>query len=111
MSKADYGSVDIELDETVTLKPTLKAMQQIDRRFGSIRHAIEQVAGLSLDSLSFVVQAGSGMGQKEAKDLPEQVFQAGIVNVAGPVSEYLAMLLNPSGKSASGKEGDDSGKK
>lgn len=109
MSKADYGRVELELDETIVLRPTLKAMQQIDRRFGSIRQAIEQVGGLSLDALVFVVQAGAGLAQRDAKDLPDRVFEAGIVNVAGPVSEYLAMLLNPSGKSANDTDGEKSG--
>lgn len=97
--RSDYGQVEIDLgDEIITLKPTITAMQKIDRQFGSIREAVQQVSSLSFGAVAFVISAGSGMGQTEAKDLPDRLFRAGLMNVAPQLSEYLGMLLNPSGR-------------
>lgn len=109
MSRVDYGQVEIDLGgEVVTLKPTLSAMQRIDRHFGSIREAINQVGQLSFDAVAFVITAGAGLSGKDARDLPEQVFAAGVMRVAGKAAEYLALLLNPTGKQSVGDpEGKD----
>jgi hypothetical protein len=101
MSRIDAGQVEVELGEqTYVLKPTLSAMLKIDRKFGSIRTAMEQCGALSLDAVSTVVAAGAGLGSREAGDVPEAVFKAGVVNVATPVVEYLALLINPTGRDA-----------
>lgn len=109
MSRVNYGQIDIELgDEMITLKPTLAAMQKIDRVFGSVRDASERVAKLSLDALVAIIAAGANLDSQSAKELPERVFQAGVLNVAGPVSDYLIALMNPTGRKA---EGDGEGKR
>lgn len=109
MSRVDYGQIEVVLgEESVLLKPTLSAMQSVDRNFGSIREAIASVRNLNLDALVSVIVGGAGLDQETAKGLPEKVFAAGVLNVAGPVSEYLLLLMNPGG--AKRKEGQGKGK-
>lgn len=103
MSRLSYGQVELQLgDETLTLKPTLAALEKIDRHFGSIREAIVQVGNLSLTAMVVVIVAGSGLVGEAAKEVSEKVFRAGLVNVAAPLSDYLTVLLNPSGRSVGG---------
>lgn len=104
MSRLSYGQVELQLgDETLTLQPTLAALHKIDRAFGSLREASERVANLSLDALVTIITAGAGLDAQAAKALPERVFRAGILNLVGPVSEYLLVLMNPAGEQ--GEEG------
>lgn len=104
----DDGEIEIQVfGETFTLQPTLGALQKLDRRFGSLRNAIEQCSALSLASLVDVICIGAGLEKKEARRVPDLVFNEGVVNVAGQVTEYLAKLLDPSGK---GQESGDEGK-
>lgn len=101
---ATRGWVNVELgDETLVLKPTLDALIKIERQFGGVRNAAERVQDLNLTILCQIIAAGAGLNKQEAKDLPEKVFEAGIVTCAGPASEFLATLLNPSGDDDSGK--------
>ena len=117
MSRVNYGTVEVTVcDETYTLKPTLKAMDKIQSRFqeaGGLRGAIAACSGMGARDLAFIVAAGAGMGQREAKDLPESVFQEGSVRVAVPVLEYLMLLINPTGREDDdedeSREDDESG--
>lgn len=109
MSLLSHGQVEIELGgETVTLNPTLAAMEKINRHFGSLREALTRCASLDFTGVVVVIAAGAGLGQEGTKRLPDQVFQAGILNVIGPVSDYLTTLMNPAGQSAG--EGSGEGK-
>lgn len=99
MSRVDYGTVELKLgDEVVTLKPTLAAYQKIDGRMGGLRQAIESVSSMSIDSITYILAAGAGIGQKDSKDLAEKVFREGALHVLPHVTEYLMLLLNPTGK-------------
>ena len=52
--------------------------------------------------------AGAGInGTKDTEKLKEQIFAAGVVNVIGKASEYLALLMNPTGKESAAVEEDD----
>lgn len=100
--RTDYGQVEVVLGDTAyMLVPTLAALQKIDRQYGSLREAAGRVAVLDLDAVCHVIAAGAGLGQKQAQALPQQVFDAGIAPVAAPVTEYLTLLLNPSGREPS----------
>jgi len=98
MSRVDHGQVEFELgDNTITLKPTLKALMRIEAHFGGMRAAIERCGDLSLDGLAVIVAAGAGM---KPKDIQEDLFAEGITNVLPHATEYLLLLLNPTGKEA-----------
>jgi len=100
MAKATFGQVDVTLGgETLTLKPTLDALTRIERRFGSVRVAAQNVADLQLDAVVQIIAVATNMSKTDLKELPEAVFAEGIVNVVAPVSEFLMTLLNPAGDS------------
>ena len=63
---------------------------------------------MNIDNVAAVVAAGAGInGTRDTEKLKEQIFAAGVVNVIGKASEYLALLMNPTGKETSGQEDDD----
>lgn len=94
MARLDHGQIDVELGgETVTLKPTLGAMQAINRRFGNLREAIQQVESFNFEAVSFIIAAGCGR-----KDVSQEVFETGVINLMAPSANYLANLMNPSGR-------------
>lgn len=99
MSRATYGSVEIEANgKKYELKPTLKAYEQIESRMGGLRQAIEGAGSMSITMLASVVIAGTGKGQKDIEKVKEDIFAEGALNVLPKVTEYLMLLLNPSGK-------------
>lgn len=94
MARIDHGQVDIELGgETVTLKPTLGAMQKINRKFGSLLAAAQQVQTMDFEALAFILAAGCGR-----KSVEQEVFETGVINLIGPAANYIAALMNPSGR-------------
>jgi hypothetical protein len=98
VNKVTRGMVDVELDgEVITMSPTLGALTKIERRFGSVRQAAEAVANMQHAAICDIITFGAGLDKASQKELPEAVFQAGLVNVAGAAGEYLAKLLNPAG--------------
>lgn len=100
MSRVDHGFIELDLaGETVTLKPTLDAMQKINRRFGSLRAAIDQLQGLDFDAVVFCIEAGSGR-----KDMAARVFDAGLTGVTAKVCEYLVLLMSPSARESAGTD-------
>lgn len=103
MSRLSYGQVELQLgDETLTLKPTLAALEKIDDEFkvGGLREAINKVASMKLDAVAFIVCAGAALDQKASREIKEKIFRAGLLNVVGPVSDYLVSLMNPTGRTA-----------
>lgn len=96
--RLDHGQIGVELGgEEVLLKPTLEAMQKINRRFGNLRDAVQQVQALDFDAIAFILAAGAGR-----KDVAQQAFEQGLVNLVEPVASYIAALMDPSGREASG---------
>ena len=112
--RTDFGIVEIELDgEILELRPTLRAFQKIQNRFGGLSQAVQGLSGLNIDNVAAVVAAGAGInGTKDTEKLKENIFAAGVVNVIGKTSEYLALLMNPTGKeSPEGDSEDEEGEK
>lgn len=103
MARSDYGQIEVELiDNTYILEPTLRALQNINRKIGSIRETVQKVENLDFDALVLVIAEGAGIKQqREREELAEEVFETGVMKVYSPVSEYVKALLNPSGKDPS----------
>ena len=107
--RAEFGIVTLDLNgDELELKPTLRAFQKIQNRFGGLSQAIQGLSGLNIDNVAAVVAAGAGInGTKDTEKLKEQIFTAGVVNVIGKTSEFLALLMNPTGKESPDGEAED----
>jgi len=108
MSRAKHGTIDVEINgKQYTMKPTLAAYEKIETRMGGLRQAIESCSNMSIDSLTYIVAAACGIGNKEISNLKEEIFQEGALNVLPSVTEYLMKLLNPSGKDQEESKSED----
>lgn len=104
MSKTLYGTVEVALgDETYVLKPTLGAVRAIEAHFGGLRGASQAINALSVDGCAVIIAGGAGLTGKAAEAIPEQVWQAGVLEVSVQLNAYLVALYNPKGADT-GKE-------
>lgn len=96
-SKTLYGKTIVIVGEfEFELQPTLDAVRKIEQRFGGLRPALDGLAALSVDAVSHVISAGAGLNTKEAKEVPDAVFAAGVGDVTAQVVPFVVALLNPS---------------
>lgn len=101
MSKTLHGIVEISLgDETYVLKPTLGAVRAIEAHFGGLRGASQAINALSVDGCAVIIAGGAGLAGKAAEAVPEQVWQAGVLEVSVQLNAYLVALYNPKGADA-----------
>lgn len=115
MSKTTHGTTDVTIGtETFTLKPSLKAVRNIEAYFGGISPAIGQLGQLKTSAIAAVVLIGTGQDfkPKDIEAMEEKIFEAGIREVNPQVLPYVTNLLNPGGKSkeeleASAKSGNE----
>lgn len=82
--------------ETYELRPTLRAAQQIEARFGGLRAAIIAVDGWSIDGVAGVLHAVSET-TRPLDAVKQQVFEEGVASVARQLIPVLAALMNPRG--------------
>lgn len=111
MSKIDSGRIEVETPQkTYTLQPTLKALRSISRQFGGCQAAIERIRALDFDAIRFVIVQGASLDGKDAKRVDDHLFEAGLLELAAPTIEYVAILQN-GGRPLSeiGAEDDDEG--
>lgn len=89
-------AVEIEVDgETFTLVPTLQAAQALSRHFGGFTGMIGAMRKVDIDDQVAVIQVGAGLNVKAAGDLWERLWRSGdYQRVAGPLSEYMGLLIN-----------------
>jgi hypothetical protein len=102
------GNVDITLgDETITLKPSLRAAQQLSRQAGGLTEAIGRVGKLDLDTIVSTICVGSNkMDAKAMADIAEKAWAQGIASLVEPVVRYLVILAN-GGKPPADEESSD----
>jgi len=103
MSKTSHGTTKVTIgDEALTLIGNLKAVRNIEKRFGGLAPALNELTHrVSLSSLATVVLIGAGRDYKpkDVEAMEEQIYDAGISNVNPQVIPYLTAMLNPGGKS------------
>jgi Pyruvate/2-oxoacid:ferredoxin oxidoreductase gamma subunit len=103
MSKTDHGTTDVVVgSEIYTLNFNLKAVKRIERHFGGIAPALQEVQKLSLGVAAVIIAAGAGLTlkPKEFEALEEEIYDAGIGEVTPPLVQFLVALLNPAAKTA-----------
>ncbi|WP_426117283.1 hypothetical protein [Pseudomonas sp. DSP3-2-2] len=103
MSKTNYGTVDVEVGtEIYTLSFNLKAVRAIERFFGGISPALQELQKLQLGAAARVIIAGANLTlkPKEVEALEEEIYDFGIGEVTPSLINYVVALLNPAAKSA-----------
>lgn len=85
---ANQGEVDTPLG---TLRCTLRASKEVCAYFGNFVNANERVAMVEQEAMTRVIAAGLG---KTPKEVEEQVYEAGLLNLAAPVKKWLDLLAN-----------------
>lgn len=94
MSNLTKGEVAIHLaGEPHTLKPTLEAFTRI-AEIGGYRDLCRRIAAYEVAATAFAIRHGLGWDDKQARALPELLFQTGMTGLAGPVAEYVFKLFN-----------------
>jgi len=106
-SKTNYGTTTVILgDDEYTLTPNLDAVRKIEGRFGGLRLALDGLGALSVDACAAVIIAGAGLNPKEAKQVPDAVFEAGVGEVTAQVVPFIVALLNPGQAKAEEESGN-----
>lgn len=98
MSRTLHGTTSVTVgDETYELKPTLAAVRSIEAHFGGLRGAAQALYAMSVDGVAHIIASGAGLNAKQAQELPEQVWQHGVVELIPAVNSYLGALYDPRG--------------
>lgn len=109
MSRVSAGVQEVEIDgHEYTLKVTVFAMEQINRKFGDIYTALKACAEANAEAVIFVLSKASGAQKSRLDDLKEHVLREGIGPSGAIAIEYLNLLYDPSGSSNENEE-EDSG--
>ena len=94
---AENNTITIKLgEEKITLKPSMQAMRMISRQYNGLANARAALVQESFDAVAFVIRIGSGMKEREARELDEKVYRAGILggDLLMQLINYVAMLGN-----------------
>ncbi len=107
-SQITAGEVQITLDdEDLVLKPTLRAMTQISRTYGGLAKARTELVAENVDAVAYIIRVGSGMNDRDAKDLAERVWRNGITGeLLVPLINFVNILGN-GGKPLNADDDDD----
>lgn len=105
-SKTLRGTTTVTVGATeYKLTPTLGAVRAIEAHFGGLMGAVRAVREHSVDGCANLIAAGAGLDAAQAAALPEEVWQAGVVNVGQQLVSYVSVLLDPRGaEAAAGNE-------
>lgn len=102
MSKTNHGTVDVEVGtEIYTLNFNLKAVRAVERFFGGISPALQELQKFSLTAAAKVIIAGANLTlkPKEVEALEEEIYDHGVGEVTVPLISFIVALLNPQAKS------------
>lgn len=95
LPKIGAGEVEISLSGMrVVLKPTLQAATVLSRKWGGLQKLIIALGGYELDAYVDCIVVAGGVTEKGKAALPERVFSHGIVNLIGPLTQFVGLLAN-----------------
>lgn len=105
--------VRLELEgETYFLVPTLSAIKKINRHFGDMNTCFAKLQRADFDAMVFVAQVGADTHNASSKVIEEQLWRTGLAECIDALSEYVGLLIKPSGTGSGGSDaaaGDDEG--
>lgn len=90
------GDVMITLnDEPRVLKPTLKAMSLLSKRFGGLAKVRQNLVAEDVETILAVISLGQNLSERDARDLDQAVYQNGIdaALLVGTI-KYVGILAN-----------------
>lgn len=117
-ARLGQGNVQLILgQESIELKPTVYAMQQISRTFGGLQGAIEKISALDINVIHEIIVLGAGNAYNNAKSrqaLLEKIFAAGLAGpgtdeVAERAIEYVSSLMRGGRPRPAAAGGDSEG--
>ena len=88
MVAVNQGEIDTPVG---VLRCTLRAAKAIHAVFGSYIEAARRIEALDHTAAVAIVAAGLN---KQRADVEEDVYAAGLTNLAQPLSEYVILLAN-----------------
>ncbi len=82
-------------DEEIILEPSYKIMNLVSRQYGGLEPARARLAAENIDAMAFVIRYGSGMNDREARELGERIYNSGVSGeLVVPLINYVVMLGN-----------------
>lgn len=107
MSRASYGVIETTLNgKDYTLKVSGKSIDRIEKLFGGIMPAMEEVAKVNSNTLAQIIAAGAYIGQSGIEEVKDDIRQHGLTQSATICIDLLGKMMNPSG---SDEEGESEG--
>lgn len=86
------GEVRFEaLGESNVLRCTPRAAKEVNAYFGSFTNAMQRIEAMDFEA--FVVVVAAGLKKKRA-DVEELTYDAGIMKLMKPISNFVVMLAN-----------------
>ena len=101
-STTDLKVATADQVDTFLLNSSDSANKRIEKIFGGIAPALQEVQKLQLGAAVAVICAGAGLTlkPKEVEALEEEIYDAGISEVTPPLVQFLLAMLNPAAKTA-----------
>jgi hypothetical protein len=80
--------------ERRVLRPTLRAVNHISNVCGGLKKALTAVGEFDMTAMTAVIRAGLNLTDQESKKLPEMIYETGILELTGPLSDFIVILAN-----------------
>ena len=106
MSRVSAGTKEVTIGgHDYTLKVTISAIEQIERKYGDFHSAARKCMSLGWGDAVFILSKAAGLDKARTEQMKEHAIVEGLESLATMAAEYLGMVINPEGA----KEGDESG--
>lgn len=109
MSRASFCVLDTVINgKDYELKISPKSIDKIEKTFGGVLPAMEEISKVNSQTLAQIIAAGAYIGQSGMEDLKNDIRQHGLTNSASICVEFLGKMMNPTDSEDTGEgEGED----
>ena len=106
-SSLTEGQITITLDGfDRELIPSVDAIVKLSRTYDGLAGILANIRQMNLDAYVATIRYGLQISDKEAKDLPAKVYEAGIIELMAPLTEYVMLLLRGGRVASKEPDGD-----